>query len=140
MRHYHECRETRENVTYEGVLFTKPVGGLCSAKRPRPPCGVPQGFCLPHLAGRVCARSGVEQNDENGESKESCDSSGVPRNMICNTIDSGWSTGACRSVLDCPTYSDYKLTFCLPLQSDHISVLTSPKTRSPLSRLFLQCH
>ena len=26
MRHYHECGQTRENVTCEGVLFTHPVG------------------------------------------------------------------------------------------------------------------
>ena len=26
VRHCYECRETRENVTCEGVLFTPPVG------------------------------------------------------------------------------------------------------------------
>ena len=32
-------------------------------------------------SAEVCAGSGVEQNDENGESEENCDSSNVPRNM-----------------------------------------------------------
>ena len=27
VRHHHECGQTRENVTREGVLFTHPVGG-----------------------------------------------------------------------------------------------------------------
>ena len=60
------------------------VRALCSANRPRmrPPCGVAQGFRLVEVFSRgVCAGSGVEQNDENGEGEENCDSSNAPRNM-----------------------------------------------------------